>query len=307
MTDVIAISICVATCRRPDGLLRLMDSINSQILPDNVSLKIIIVDNDPNASADLAHQSFAATMKWPSEYIWEPNPGVSFARNTAIDHVDTQYCAFIDDDEYACPNWISSHLLVAERTNADAVFGPVHYQLPHGAPQWMSSIVTFRPAANADGASLAFGATNNVLIKMPIIRQLGIKFSEQYALTGGEDTEYFSRLAELGGKLIWNKEAVVYETVEIGRANLRWIVLRGYQGGQNFARIFFLCSSRWRRSVVAINRIMLIPLAILFIIILYPFSKPQSVNLIHKVAGWVGQIAILAGRSKYYEAYGDAT
>jgi len=71
--------------------------------------------------------------------------------------------------------------------------------------------------------------TNNVLIKGEIIRKLDYIFDNRFALTGGEDTEFFQRLTIMGYKIAWSDEAIVEELVSPHRMNLLWILKTNYR------------------------------------------------------------------------------
>jgi len=52
----------------------------------------------------------------------------------------------------------------------------------------------------------------------------------------GEDVDLLVRLARKGAKIVWSETAPVFEPVQAERLSLRWLLLRGFSGGQAFAR-----------------------------------------------------------------------
>jgi succinoglycan biosynthesis protein ExoM len=80
---------------------------------------------------------------------------------------------------------------------------------------------------------LRFG---NVLLRGRDLRHDPSPFDPAYGLTGGEDGHLLGRLVNQGLRIIWCDEALVYEPVEPARLTLRWLLLRGLRGGQDFAR-----------------------------------------------------------------------
>jgi hypothetical protein len=54
-------------------------------------------------------------------------------------------------------------------------------------------------------------------------------FDARFALTGGEDTHFFLRVASAGYRLVWADDAVVDERVPPERMRLTWILRRAYR------------------------------------------------------------------------------
>ena len=60
-------------------------------------------------------------------YVQEPRRGISYARNTCLDHVarDAEFFAMIDDDEVPELDWLEQLLCAQARAGADVVRGAV--------------------------------------------------------------------------------------------------------------------------------------------------------------------------------------
>jgi succinoglycan biosynthesis protein ExoM len=69
-------------------------------------------------------------------------------------------------------------------------------------------------------------------------------FDEQFNLSGGEDTHFFLRVRESGHTMVWSREAVVREAICAERANIAWILRRGYQSGNSWVH----CEAALARS-----------------------------------------------------------
>ena len=73
------------------------------------------------------------------------------------------------------------------------------------------------------------------------------KFDPQFGLTGGEDSDLFSRMIEEGNaKFYWCNEAVVSEYVPGNRLTLNWLVKRAFRTGITYTII----SNRNRNSTL---------------------------------------------------------
>jgi glycosyltransferase involved in cell wall biosynthesis len=93
-----SVSVVVCTRNRPEQLAQCLRSLqNLSQRPE----QIIVVDNAP--SSDATRQAVA---QMPGiEYVLEPRPGLSVARNTGIRHSIGDIIAFTDDDAIVHPDW----------------------------------------------------------------------------------------------------------------------------------------------------------------------------------------------------------
>ncbi len=244
-SDVIVV-VAVATFRRPDLLARLVPLVTEQVTalgPDNW---VVVVDNDPEASAK------AAMASWPDHrvrYVHEPRPGVAAARNRAL--VEAQHAdavVFIDDDEEPAPGWLDALVRTWLHYQCDAVAGPAIYVLTDPVPAWVRACPTFRRPARVTGTVRPGAATNNLLLDLRTLRREGLTFSDEYGLTGGSDTLLTRTLSKRGAVIRWCQEAVVHEMVPATRAHRGWVLRRNLRAGNAWSRIHLeLADSRRER------------------------------------------------------------
>jgi hypothetical protein len=75
-----------------------------------------------------------------------------------------------------------------------------------------------------------------VLVRRAVFDSTG-RFDDRFALTGGEDLQFFRRARSLGARIVWADEASVEEWVPASRANLRWLLNRAYRGGTTLGQV----------------------------------------------------------------------
>jgi succinoglycan biosynthesis protein ExoM len=232
------IAICIASFKRPNGLRRLLTEINKLefIKNPDVRIKLIVIDNDADSSANNVCGELRPLMRWPLEYHVEPERGIPFARNSALFHAgkDPDFIAFIDDDEVPDRKWLDELLYVREAYGADAVNGPVISRFEDKVPGWVIKGNFYQRQRTITGAICKSANTGNVLIKNEVIRKEGLAFNKQFALTGASDDYFFREFTKKGFKIIWANDAIVYEFVPPSRINLRWLMQRSYRGGLYF-------------------------------------------------------------------------
>lgn len=232
----VPVSVCIATYRRPDRLAALLDDLVRQSC---VPLEVVVVDNDLTGSAREV-VAWRRARGCPFELIYgtQGQQNISLTRNRSVALAAGSWLAFIDDDERAAPHWLADLVGTALASDADGVLGPVVPVLPEAAPDWIRRGDFYRWPRRPTGQRvplnrLRFG---NVLLRGSLLRDRVAPFDAAYGLTGGEDGELLGRLTQQGARIVWCDEAVVTEPVEPARLTLRWLLLRGLRGGQDYAR-----------------------------------------------------------------------
>jgi GT2 family glycosyltransferase len=226
------VAICLATYRRPQGLLELLQSLDALVFagpaPD---VRVIVADNDPAESARAVCESARDWLRHPLTYVVEKRRGIPQARNAslapALGRVD--WIAFADDDELADPHWLAELLRVQRASGADVVTGPFAPRFAAGAPAWIAQGGFFASPRFRDGEPRPVAFTGNALVRESALAGLGRLFDER--LQRGEDTELFRRLAQRGHRIVWADGALILHAVEPERACLRWILARAFRDG----------------------------------------------------------------------------
>lgn len=230
------ISVCIATHRRPQQLRALL---NDLALQRRLPQEVVVVDNDAAGSGRTAvDDAQAARAPFPIRYELQTHKNIALTRNRTIALAQSDWLAFIDDDERAPAGWLEQLATTATRFQAEGVLGPVEPVLPANAPAWLRRGRFYHWSRMNTGTlvprnQLRFG---NVLLNAHLLQTLQPVFNPAYGLTGGEDGDLLLRLVRRGARIVWCDEAIVNEPVDSARLSLRWLLLRSLRGGQNFAR-----------------------------------------------------------------------
>lgn len=226
------ISVCMCTYKR-DTLDKTLRSLCSQKLPADCSLEIIIVDNDVAESGREICEKYKQNQGAVAiSYYVNGERNLSAVRNSTIENAKGELIAFIDDDEWAELNWITALYDAMDRYTADAVFGKVVVHYPESTPGWIAEGDMFGKDNHATGAILKKGATSNAMLKAHWVKKEGLRFDPEFGKSGGEDTDFFHRIFNAGGKLVFDNAAVVSETVEEHRLNLGYLKKQNVRIGQ---------------------------------------------------------------------------
>lgn len=231
------VSVCVATCERLTGLSNLLCALESLEVPAGITLQVVIVDNDPSGSAKTICDEMAGRNAYTLRYVIEKRRGIPIARNAALAVAlsDSDFIAFIDDDEIPESGWLSELLRVQDFYDADVVTGPCIPQYLEPPPRWVVAGAFHEMSRHATGTRRHLAFTHNALVRAAVFESVDRYFDESLALSGGEDEEFFARVCSAGLQIVWADDAIVRESVPASRTTVRWLVQRGFRVGTSSA------------------------------------------------------------------------
>lgn len=293
---LLQVSICVITYNRPLGLRRLLEGIRQLQFTriPQPTIETIVVDNDNKGLAKEICTEFSDRLPGKLVCGVEPQRGISYARNKAVSLAspESDFIAIIDDDEVPTPYWLEELLLTQAQHSADVVAGRVVSRMPDQTPDWIVRGGFFRHKSRPTGTLRHVAYTNNVLVKGEVIRSLDRVFDLRFALTGGEDSELFSRLHRLGHKIVWCNEAVVEEWVSPTRLNLKYILTRGYRSRSTYSLLEQELNSAFSSRIVRMLKgVTLVFIGLMQLILALPQGKHKIANSLLSVYHGFGTCA----------------
>ncbi|HKY80752.1 MAG TPA: glycosyltransferase family 2 protein [Sphingobium sp.] len=232
-----SIIVCIATCNRPHGLKRTLDSIAA--LDTKHQLEVLVADNDARRREGLAVVEALASRdyRWPIEALLVAERGIPLVRNAlvaaALGRPGVTHVAMLDDDEAASPQWIDALVDTAQQSDADVVGGAVLREMDSAVAPWASRHPLLQAKRRGRSGPVALvDSTANVLIAAPALRAMGDRpFDDRMALTGGSDKQLFSRMARQDFRFAWAEDALVTELIPASRVTAKWLLMRGYRLG----------------------------------------------------------------------------
>ncbi len=232
------VSVVIATHAENNwaGLMKAVDSVRAQRpCPPRI---VVSVDHNPTLSGRLRadHRDLVVVDNQGSDR------GASGTRNAGAAVVDTEFLAFLDDDEVAEPEWLEE--LLAPFGNPDVVGTGGRY-----APMWEVS----RPAWFPDELAWVVGGhhsgmptvaspvrnvwSGNMAVRTSAFRRAG-GFRADFGKVGKrsrpEDTDLCIRVASghPGSTWMYLPEAKIHHNVPAERSSLRFFLLRCYSEGR---------------------------------------------------------------------------
>jgi len=217
--DASGIALIICTRDRPEALERCLASLPRQWSEPG---QIIVVDNSARASARPICEPYPTI-----DYVHEPAPGLSRARNAGVRAARRPILAFTDDDVEPHPAWLSEVSRTFQLHDVDCVTGLVlpatlgtkaqrSFQFSLGA--FGSSFIPllfdgrFFAETRPHGAHVwRIGAGANMAFRRSAFDRAGLFDERLGAGASGcsEDSEFWYRLLALGGRCLYEPRAVV--------------------------------------------------------------------------------------------------
>lgn len=225
----LAITVAMLTYRRPELLPAALAALG-ECCDTFARAEVLVVDNDPEGSAEPVVGRFAATAgSSPVRYVHEPRPGISAARNRALDEAHGDLLIFIDDDELPRPGWLTRLVETYLVERPTAVVGPSLHLLEETADPWIVAGGFFVGRREPTGTYVDEAASNNLLLDLAQVRALGTRYDDRLGLAGGEDSLFSKQLVNSGGSIVWRADAEVVDTVPPARLTRRYVTRRAFR------------------------------------------------------------------------------
>ncbi len=221
---LVAVSIMVPTCDRPETLRRCLTALTQQISPRAIHL--LVIDNHPQSQL-----TPPIVAEFPQiQLIREPQAGSSRARNAGIRAVTTDIVVMVDDDVVVPPTWLELLLAPLQRPEVWAVTGQVLplevttyaqqlFEVFGGLGRGWERRVADRAWADRHRftavPSWELGATANAAFRTTIFQDPAIGgFHEALGggmpTQGGEDTYFLYKVLQAGGTIVYEPTAWVW-------------------------------------------------------------------------------------------------
>ena len=148
----------------------------------------------------------------------------------------------------------------------------------------------------------------NLLIKRQVLEETAQPwFDPAFALTGGEDFEFFTRLAKAGRRFAWADRACAHGDVPPSRRDLRWVLARAYSTGNSDMRALLKhrpgMGTRTAESMKILGALLLsLPLALIL-----AFSPNHRREPLTRLCRAAGKLTAMAGQryNEYAVVHGE--
>lgn len=229
------ITVAICTYNRHDYLRRLLSAIEHQTLPRDL-FSVLIIDNSDDRPG---REAFASEVAGKPRFrvVYSSPPGLSRARNVALEACKTRYIIYIDDDALPSPDWLGAILSAFDRSGGVAIAGPISPIWPGPRPDWLPpkyvaclTILDLGPADRwLSEGEFAYGA--NMAFRVDALREIG-GFNVGLGRIGGrtllseEEIQAQLALNARGYRVFYAAAARVSHTVHRGRLSRNYFRAR---------------------------------------------------------------------------------
>ncbi len=251
------------------GAATLADTLSAmtQILPPAGGWRLIVIDNDGDASSAETLRRFSHRL--PLTIIRETRRGKNRALNRALNLLGpavrgAELVVFTDDDVLPDPDWLRALQHAARQTPQAEIFGgAVTPAFPGSQPAWLKHF--------ADRGTLLFAATDaregfcaptdvfgpNMAVRGGVFAR-GLRFNEAIGPDGaasyamGSESEFLNRLARHGARAYFVERAHVRHIVRPQQLDPEWAVARARRHGRGHAQLRLVEGGAAMRSKLAL-------------------------------------------------------
>jgi glycosyltransferase involved in cell wall biosynthesis len=229
------ITVILCTYNRCETLAKALETISASILPSEVPWEVLVVDNNSRDQTREVVEKFCFRYPGRFQYIFEPQPGKSYALNTGIREARGSVLAFTDDDVVVEPTWLQNLSAALDDGKWAGVGGRVLPEQTFSPPRWvplgdryaLAPLAAFAPDLDAGPLNEApFGA--NMAFQKRLFDKYGDFRTDLGPRPGSqirsEDTEFGDRLLAAGELLFYEPSAIVYHSVPQHRVQKKYFL-----------------------------------------------------------------------------------
>jgi glycosyltransferase involved in cell wall biosynthesis len=240
----VRLDIIIATYNRATLLGRLLDSIRAADQPRDLSVRVIVVDNNSSDKTRDVVESCPPLFGARPVYLCELVAGQCAARNRGLQLVSGDLVGFLDDDEQVDEAWFTTVRETFENTAIDFISGPYKPAWSADPPSWLPKAY---PAVigwiDAGDRVLAYGGSDydgimmggNAVIRRALVDRVGLFNTDVgrvgHRLTSGDDADYHQRLLAAGARGYYIPRLIIYHYIPPERVtkryHRRWCFYRG--------------------------------------------------------------------------------
>jgi len=236
------ISVVLCTYNNDDRLRITLNSFCQLNRPEGVNWELVTVNNNSTDDTEEVIKSFSGRL--PITYVYEPEQGLSRARNAGLNAAEGELIVFTDDDVKPNPDWLAAYWeAYQDRPEGYYFGGPIESEFEGEPPDEDLLRIAMPSVAGLDHGSepkplppqkIFIGA--NWACPSRYLRQVG-GFDESLGLNAGneeisvgEETDLMSRLEKEGIRGWYEPRAKIKHFVSKEKCTLDHIVSRHLAG-----------------------------------------------------------------------------
>jgi glycosyltransferase involved in cell wall biosynthesis len=252
------ITVILCTFNRCRTLAKALESIAASTLPRTVAWEVLVVDNNSSDQTRALVEEFCRRQPGRFRYLFEPQQGLSYARNTGVREARGDIICFVDDDVMVDPAWLQNLTETLHDDEWAGAGGRICLEQNFSPPSWLPLQGPYSMGGQL-AALFDLGDKPSALDRPPHGTNMAYRKAmfEKYGgfrtdlgrcgnnLIGQEDVEFGERLMAGGERLWYAPSALVYHPVQQERLTKEYFLAWWFGCGQAIVRQRGRRLSKW--------------------------------------------------------------
>src|SRR5581483_956105 len=241
------LDVIIPTFNRSDLLRKTLNSLLVADVPENLSVRVTVVDNNSNDNTSGVVDEYVNISPDLFQYVFEPKQGRSSALNAGIAATSGNLVGMIDDDEEVHTGWFARIYRAFSEADLDFIGGPYLPNWGAPRPDWLpSNYLGVIGWVDGGDTPVEFNESypgilmgGNAVIKRSVLETVGL-YLTSISRTGGrllagEDEDMYKRLLAAGARGLYLPDLIIYHYIPPERLTKKyfrqWCFWRGVSRG----------------------------------------------------------------------------
>jgi len=255
-------TIAIPTYNGAQLLPQVLARLQAQICPESLTWEVIVVDNNStDATAEIV-QHFQQIWRSdvPLRYFHESQQGISYARQRAVAEATGEWVGFLDDDNFATPNWMAeAYRFGKAHPQAGAIGGQVKAAFTAPPPIDLGRAARFLAICTYAKQAKLYEPE---LMRLPagaglVIRRTAWNQSIPTRLTrttrGGDDYELSLRLYQHGWEIWYNPDMLIEHHIPPERLEKPYLMKLAGLYGLCSCEVQLITLPNWQKPMVLLK------------------------------------------------------
>jgi glycosyltransferase involved in cell wall biosynthesis len=243
------ITVILCTHNRCRSLAKALDSVAASQLSASTDWEVLVVDNNSSDQTREVVETHCRRYPGRFRYVFEPQPGKSYALNSGIREALGEILAFMDDDVTVEPTWLQNLTANLDDSDWAGAGGRILPERSFSPPRWlalqgqfsMGGVLALFDRGDKPGEIDWAPYGTNMAFRRAMFDKYGAFRTDLGPIPGSqirnEDTEFGRRLMKAGERLRWEPSAVVYHEVVEHRLRKKYFLQWWFDYGRAEIRV----------------------------------------------------------------------
>ncbi|MFB2922232.1 hormogonium polysaccharide biosynthesis glycosyltransferase HpsE [Aerosakkonema funiforme] len=247
--------------RLPDVLERLKTQINTEIFV----WEIIVVDNNSTDNTKKVVEDYQKNwpQAYPLKYCFEPQQGLCFGRQTAVEEAKGKFIGFIDDDNLPNPDWVAEAFAFGQSHDDVGAYGSlIIAEFEVNPPENFHKIASLLGLTNRGSNAIIYEPHKKVLppgAGLVVRRQAWLENVPKQLILGpkgdnamaqrGEDLEALIYIQRAGWEIWYNPKMCIHHRIPRQRLEKDYLIKICRQTGLSRYYTRMLSVKTWQRPI----------------------------------------------------------